>query len=367
MIGIALSGGGSRAIAFHLGCLRALHDLGVLDDASVISTISGGSVIGAYYAYTPEQPFAEFEDTIRAVLRRGFQRALARAVFGPWNLTAGLSNLLASGLHVATGIAGFGSIAAQCRHSRTDLFRAVIAKELFGDLRLTSPRRRNMDVIIGACDLRTGSAFRFSNDSIGGWRHGEAIDGDSQVAFAVAASAAYPLLLPALDRTWSFRKRGIQSSQRVLLTDGGVYDNLGVAVLEPGRSETFNLHYSKCDHLVICSAGHGQELGTALPVRFFSRVSKSFEIVHRRVQDSAMKHLHTLRENHLIKGFALPYLGQQDDALPYKPAGLVTRSEVIGYPTNFAAMSEEWIERLSNRGEQLTRLLVPHYLGEICH
>ena len=29
-VGLALSGGGSRAIAFHLGCLRALNDLGIL-------------------------------------------------------------------------------------------------------------------------------------------------------------------------------------------------------------------------------------------------------------------------------------------------------------------------------------------------
>ena len=39
-IGLALSGGGSRAIAFHLGCLRALHDYGLLDDVDVISAVS---------------------------------------------------------------------------------------------------------------------------------------------------------------------------------------------------------------------------------------------------------------------------------------------------------------------------------------
>ncbi|MFZ3224451.1 MAG: patatin-like phospholipase family protein, partial [Xanthobacteraceae bacterium] len=48
-IGLALSGGGSRAIAFHLGCLRALNELGLLARVNVLSTVSGGSVIGAYY------------------------------------------------------------------------------------------------------------------------------------------------------------------------------------------------------------------------------------------------------------------------------------------------------------------------------
>ena len=51
-IGIALSGGGSRAIAFHLGCLRALHDQGILDQVKILSTVSGGSVIGALYTLT---------------------------------------------------------------------------------------------------------------------------------------------------------------------------------------------------------------------------------------------------------------------------------------------------------------------------
>ena len=46
-LGLALSGGGSRATAFHLGCLRALHDLGVLNQVKILSTVSGGSVIGA--------------------------------------------------------------------------------------------------------------------------------------------------------------------------------------------------------------------------------------------------------------------------------------------------------------------------------
>jgi len=72
-----------------------------------------------------------------------------------------------------------------------------------------------------------------------------------------------------------------------------------------------------------------------------------------------------LKETRKIKGFAMPYLGQQDESLPWKLADLVPRSEVMSYPTNFAAMSDAWIEKLSERGEQLTRGLVEHYLGNI--
>jgi hypothetical protein len=69
-----------------------------------------------------------------------------------------------------------------------------------------------------------------------------------------------------------------------------------------------------------------------------------------------------LKEAGLLKGLALPYLGQQDDRLPWKPSSLVPRSKVVNYPTDFAPMCAKWIDKLSARGEQLTRALVSHYL-----
>ena len=47
-IGLALSGGGYRAAAYHIGSLRALHRLGILDKVDVISSVSGGSITAAY-------------------------------------------------------------------------------------------------------------------------------------------------------------------------------------------------------------------------------------------------------------------------------------------------------------------------------
>lgn len=49
-IGLALSGGGFRAAFFHLGVLARLAEAGILPRVQVISTVSGGSIIGtAYY------------------------------------------------------------------------------------------------------------------------------------------------------------------------------------------------------------------------------------------------------------------------------------------------------------------------------
>jgi NTE family protein len=94
-------------------------------------------------------------------------------------------------------------------------------------------------------------------------------------------------------------------------------------------------------------------------------MKRSFQVVHRRVQDSAMHRLHHLKRAGLIKGFVLPYLGQQDNSLPWGTDTLMPRSQVIDYPTDFAAMSEAWIDKLAKRGEDLTRNLVNYYMPEI--
>ena len=76
-IGLCLSGGGSRAMAFHLGCLRTLNRRGTLSKLDVVSTVSGGSVIGAMFAYSDDS-FEEFELRVRDALRRGFVKSIAR-------------------------------------------------------------------------------------------------------------------------------------------------------------------------------------------------------------------------------------------------------------------------------------------------
>jgi NTE family protein len=365
MIGLALSGGGSRAIAFHLGCLRALNDLGLLDKVNVLSTISGGSVIGAYYAYFAEKSFDEFETDIRKILRSGFQKKIIFELIKPTNFISVFTSFLATRTEGCRARLRKKRPSLQRYPSRTDIFHDILKRDVFPELTMESFCRNNLEIIIGSCELRTGSAFRFGNKKSGYWRGGELVKNDVDLAFAVTASAAYPLLLPAFDRTFNFCKNGQERRCRVILTDGGVYDNLGIQVLEPGRNPKYSLHTFPCEYLIVCNAGHGLSSGQDIPIGFYPRIKKTFGIIHRRVQDASMRRLHHLKETGIIKGFILPYLGQQDNALPWKPGGFISREEIINYPTDFAAMSEKWIEKLSNRGEQLTRLLVSFYLQDL--
>jgi Tetratricopeptide Repeats-Sensor/Patatin-like phospholipase len=48
-VGLALSGGGFRAALFHIGVLARLAELDVLRHVEVLSCVSGGSILGAYY------------------------------------------------------------------------------------------------------------------------------------------------------------------------------------------------------------------------------------------------------------------------------------------------------------------------------
>ena len=51
-IGLALSGGGYRAALFHMGAMRRLFELGVLQDPEfrTVSSVSGGSLASAALA-----------------------------------------------------------------------------------------------------------------------------------------------------------------------------------------------------------------------------------------------------------------------------------------------------------------------------
>ena len=67
-IGLALSGGGYRAAAYHLGTLRALHKMGLLEKVDVISSVSGGSIIAAFYLLHKDEPFEQIEQSFRKCL-----------------------------------------------------------------------------------------------------------------------------------------------------------------------------------------------------------------------------------------------------------------------------------------------------------
>lgn len=380
-IGLALSGGGARAIAFHLGCMRALHDRGVLDKVSVLSAVSGGSVIAALWAYSDE-PFEEFERRVVRILTRGLVWGIARHTFlSPETLrilacilTSGLTNIGGAIIRALISTAAlFGMrgrllralsrmTAAPLRRfaSRTTAFERYLGQSLFGDTTMEQVARPQVNVVINATELRTGTAFRFGSTESGTWRFGTLLESPS-VARAVAASAAFPALLPSFDLKLDFKGKEGVTPQRVIITDGGVYDNLGISCMLPGRSPQFSTNAHKVDFIISCDAGQGIPSGAARPFSWGARMLATVNTIHRRTHTQAYDLLHRMAANREISGFLLPYLGQIDAKLPFLPDDLVGRTEVMDYPTDFSPMNAADIDRLTLRGEQQARILLEHY------
>lgn len=365
-IALALSGGGSRAMAFHLGCLRALHDLGVLQRVSTITAVSGGSVLAGLYCSYPGD-FEAFEARARELLREGFAKpALRRALTSSDGLKA-VAYLCAL---VAERSAAFiwrigqrilgkwtpgehwpNSVPFLRKVSRTTIMRNVFSKTFNGSL-LKNLRQDRPQLIVIACELRAKAAFYYTRDRLHCWRYGSASSEGVELADAVVASAAYPAFLPALDQRLVFTKRDEEKSHRITLTDGGVYDNLGLVPLWPDRDFPESLPVPTHDWIIACRAGYSLEV-TEPASMWGARMGASFESVFARAQNLAMKRLFDLKELGKLKGFMLPYLGQNDSKLKITNRDMVTAESTAGYATNFNAMDKEWIERLVRRGEQI--------------
>jgi NTE family protein len=348
-VGLALSGGGFRATAFGLGCQRALHDTGVLRQVTVVSGISGGSLLAALWAYGPPN-FEEFDNRVVELLRQGLQLRLATGTVSPRRLARRGTDLLA-----AAGPRGRG----RASRNRTDVLADLLAARAFGEKRMPDVTHPALATVLSATDLITSRAVRFGSDVSSGAGHGRIVE-PIRVAEAVAASAAFPLLLPAVQRTYTFERNGEQSRQRVALTDGGVYDNLGLSVLEPGRDPRFSDHVYPLDYVVACDAGR-QEPGTSAARVLPFRLKRSFDITYRKTQDGTRTRLHMAGADGQIQGFILAYLGQRDSRLPIPSPGLVPLDRVNTYGTNFKAMKGDDLRAITMRGEQLTRLLLQHY------
>ena len=338
-IGVALSGGGFRAVAFHLGVLRALHDRGVLDHIKVLSTVSGGSLIGAMWAYSNDD-FATFDLKVTDLLRTGLKWKIARRLVASKRTPQILACAVAS---AAGGTAAMARAAA------------------------ISEPTRNLHVILNACDLRSGSAFRFGSVESGCSRYGRLTDNTVPVSLAVAASAAYPVALPALDVRWDFTDRdGRIIAERLLLTDGGVFDNLGTSCLEPDRNPAYSTNVHPVDYIISADAGQGVMDANRYPLWWTGRMKRAFESVYRKVQDTGKGLIYRHGDLGNLEGFVLPFLGQNDNQLrAIVPLDLVRREDVIGYPTNFSKMPDDDIERISRRGEQLTRMMIEAHTPEI--
>ena len=86
-LGLAFAGGGFRASLFHLGVLYRLAELDVLRHVQIMSTVSGGSIVGATYVMRlkkwleqkgPDLTAAQYRELVQEVEVPALTRICAR-------------------------------------------------------------------------------------------------------------------------------------------------------------------------------------------------------------------------------------------------------------------------------------------------
>ncbi len=273
-VGLALSGGGFRASLYHLGVLARLAEMDVLRQVEVISTVSGGSIVGALYylkvkrlletkadADIDRSHYIDIVREIQAIFLAGIQeniRVLAFSKFRP-NLKMIFSDQYSRS------------------HRMGELYETLLYKDAMpgfedgrpihmGDLYIYPPgepafsprtgnwrRRAKVPILlINAANINTGHSWHFTASSMGEppgmlvsktepdkhvevdknaryrrirYREAPEPHRNYRLGHAVAASACVPGLFPQLSI------QGLYPGKTVRLVDGGVNDNQGVAGL----------------------------------------------------------------------------------------------------------------------------------------
>lgn len=262
-IGLALSGGGYRAAAYHIGTLRALHRLGILDKVDVISSVSGGSITAAFYALHKDN-FDEFENKLRAKLQRGvlgwtiaflIVECLALAVLHGWlvSLMIDCFELSMVGKCVIIIALSFVVIAIIILliHKvvpTSQLIEKVYARKFF-DYNTLSSLPESPIIAMNATDVELNRQFTFSQiriDAAERFEEGYFKNNEIPISLAVMASSAYPMFAPVhVPRKYI----GDECSQSPILVDGGIYDNQGAHKL----TERGDYH---ADYIVVSDAGN---------------------------------------------------------------------------------------------------------------
>jgi predicted acylesterase/phospholipase RssA len=220
-IGLTLSGGGFRATLFHLGVVRFLYETKRLEAVKRIVAVSGGSILAAHLVLQWNQYVGVNEafDKVAQELIKFTEADIRGKVVRRW-LFAWLS--LLPRLILPKPQRWTSCHILEQYYKR--LFRNAMLQDLRGDGR--------PEVAFNCTSLSTGSPCFFSPAGFVWYDRDEenfVASDEARVAFAVAASSAFPPLFPPIEisnETLATSKDQFRETH--YLTDGGVYDNLGI-------------------------------------------------------------------------------------------------------------------------------------------
>lgn len=214
-IGIALSGGGIRAMLFHLGLFKWLAKQNLFEEVKKISTVSGASLcVGMIYSHNNlEWPTSEiFLSKTFPLIKNSMQADIQSSTIldllkPPWNRNA--NNILANVLERKWAVRGN-------------------LQQLSGEVMW----------YINCTTFETGKRFRFCKNEMGDYTLGYVKKPNIPISEIMAASAGFPILIGPYAikmsdykwESWDSKNKSwtLPKLKRIHLWDGGVYDNLGL-------------------------------------------------------------------------------------------------------------------------------------------
>ena len=271
-IGLALSGGGFRASIFHLGVIRRLEELGIMKDVAVISAVSGGSIIAAYYVCQMEQRLRRlshseqhdrnarislFEEIAQDFLKALDHNLRSRAIiftpyYHPW-------------LFIKTLVSRPFRTGARAELIQAEYDRWFYDGNTLDELPSVTPERVGTEctllygpkLVLNTTSLLTGQRVPFSREPVSALKELSKVNTNVlPLAKVVGASAGVPVLFPPTTISGD------------VLVDGGVCDNQGVEALINDDL--------KCDMLLVSDACGQMEQADSIgagELTVFSRVN----------------------------------------------------------------------------------------------
>lgn len=341
LLALCLSGGGYRAMLFHLGTLWYLNDAGYLPKLDRVSSVSGGSITAGVLAsrwknltFDATGKATNFANTVVVPLRK-----MASTTIDAGGVIGGL---LTPGTTIS------------------DRIIKSYRKVLFGNATLQDmPDRPRF--VINATNVQTGSLFRFSKPYIADYRIGMIMNPTLGIAEAVAASSAFPpVLSPARlsfqHNQWTnlAQECGKQPfTTKVVLTDGGVYDNMGIETA-----------WKRCKRVLV-SDGGGKYQAEENPSSIWLQHSI-------RITGTIDNQVRSLRKRQVVSAFVDPndahsgtYWGMWTKpseypvvALPMTDANAVALAKT---PTRLAELSNDVQNRIINFGYGMAERAIRSY------
>ena len=217
-IALCLSGGGYRAMLFHIGTIWRLNELGYLPRLARISSVSGGSITAGRLGLVWNR--LGFDGA-------GIATAFGREVVDPIRRLASTTIDRAA---ILTGALLPGDVGGRVA--------AAYREHLFGDATLQDLPPDPPRFVINATNVQSGALWRFMRPAMRDYRVGAVPNPTVPLAVAVAASSAFPPVLSPVKlkvRADAYAPASggedlhyAPFTTEVVLTDGGVYDNLGL-------------------------------------------------------------------------------------------------------------------------------------------